>query len=624
MSQRGQEETLFGHPVGLYTLFFAEMWERFSYYGMRALLVLYMMKGFLGLADGEAYKVYGAYTALVYATPFIGGIIADKILGGRHAVVLGGILMAIGHGIMMIESEWPFFFALAFLVVGNGFFKPNISTMVGSLYPPGSERRDAGFTLFYMGINLGAAMAPLICGYIGEKYGWHNGFGLATIGMLIGLCIFIFPPKVNVATIGGGAIGTAFGLYYISNTTIQYCINGVIGAAALIAAGIACMALLKGGLPNWAGAQPPEMKGKGLSVVLPVYAGVAVSVPLVAYLLRADKLAGYVLSVFGVVALTWLLYQIATRPIIQKQRLLVVLILMFFSMLFWAFFEQAGSSITNFTDRNVNRVAGGQVLASSDVGKTVKYNLSQSQLGYELPGFDVVTINEIDEFRTKELQKAKADPNYKPEFNSELVVEEKHVGMVINGEEIPASQFQSANAFFILVFGLLFSSLWTFMASKNIEPSTPVKFSLGLVQLGLGFGALYMGAQAADDQGMVMVGWLLLGYLLHTTGELCISPVGLSMVTKLSPKEICSTVMGAWFLALAFANFLAGMIAGLTGVSESGGGDPGAIPPPLETLAIYTPVFMKIGIAAVVGGIICLVLSPLLTKWMHTDEESDD
>jgi POT family proton-dependent oligopeptide transporter len=176
-----EQATLFGHPTGLFTLFFAEMWERFSYYGMRALLVFYMLKGFLSYGDKEAYAVYGAYTALVFMTPFFGGLLADRLLGSRRAVVLGGILMAAGHLTMTIESNWAFFTALALLICGNGFFKPNISTIVGSLYPPGSRKRDGGFTIFYIGINLGAAMSPLLCGYIGETYGWHYGFGLATI-----------------------------------------------------------------------------------------------------------------------------------------------------------------------------------------------------------------------------------------------------------------------------------------------------------------------------------------------------------------------------------------------------------------------------------------------------------
>ena len=185
MNTTTESPRLFGHPTGLFTLFFAEMWERFSYYGMRALLTFYMIKGFLGYNDKKAYAVYGAYTALVYMTPYFGGMLADRILGARRAVVLGGLLMAAGHLLMTIENSVAFFGALGLLIAGNGFFKPNISTMVGGMYPQGSEKKDAGFTIFYMGINLGAAMSPIVCGYVGETYGWHYGFGIATIGMLI-------------------------------------------------------------------------------------------------------------------------------------------------------------------------------------------------------------------------------------------------------------------------------------------------------------------------------------------------------------------------------------------------------------------------------------------------------
>ena len=213
-SSSDSSPTLLGHPPGLFTLFFAEMWERFSYYGMRALLVFYMIKGFLGYNDEQAYSVYGAYTGLVYATPFIGGMLADRLLGQRFAVVVGGLLMSAGHLAMTFENEIIFFIALALLIVGNGFFKPNISTMVGSLYPKASQRKDAGFTLFYMGINLGAAISPIACGYVGETYGWHYGFGLATMGMLIGVAIFIAPTRLTQALILGGAVVTALSMIF--------------------------------------------------------------------------------------------------------------------------------------------------------------------------------------------------------------------------------------------------------------------------------------------------------------------------------------------------------------------------------------------------------------------------
>ena len=249
-----QRETMFGHPVGLFTLFFSEMWERFSYYGMRALLVFYMIKGFLGYSDDRAYGVYGAYTALVYATGFIGGWFADRLLGQRRSAVLGGLLMAGGHLMMTIQDSVAFYLALGLLVVGNGFFKPNVSTIVGTLYPDGSPRRDGGFTIYYMGVNLGATLAPLVCGYIGESYGWHWGFGLATIGMLVGLAVFVAPVRLTQVLILGTALATAISMLFFKENIYQLIVN-VFAGVALIVAGIAAfVALGRGGLPENAGA----------------------------------------------------------------------------------------------------------------------------------------------------------------------------------------------------------------------------------------------------------------------------------------------------------------------------------------------------------------------------------
>ena len=274
-----QQKELFGHPTGLYTLFFAEMWERFSYYGMRALLILYMIKGFLGLNDEDATAVYGAYTALVYMTPFFGGLIADKLLGSRVCVVIGGLLMAGGHLLMTVEKDLFFFSALGFLIVGNGFFKPNISTIVGSLYPEGSPKRDGGFTIFYIGINLGAAMAPLLCGYIGETYGWHYGFGLATIGMLIGVAVFVAPTILTQLMILGGALASAYGLFfYNAGDTVSVVSNVIVAIALLISGGAAVAALQKGGLPKEAGGCPdPANFSSNLTKVL---LGTVISIPI--------------------------------------------------------------------------------------------------------------------------------------------------------------------------------------------------------------------------------------------------------------------------------------------------------------------------------------------------------
>jgi POT family proton-dependent oligopeptide transporter len=538
-------ETLFGHPVGLYTLFFAEMWERFSYYGMRALLIFYMIKGFLGMNDGRAYAVYGAYTALVYATPFVGGLLADRLLGARRAVIWGGLLMAAGHAMMTIERAWAFYAALALLVCGNGFFKPNISTMVGTLYPANDPRRDGGFTLFYMGINLGAALSPLVCGYVGETYGWHYGFGLATLGMLTGVAVFVAPVRITQILILAGALATSASLFFLQNNVYQLAVNGFVAVSLTAAAAIAATALARGGLPAAAGRAPTAASGRS---VAPVAAGVAIALPLIALCVQQSAIAGAVLAVFGGAALAFLLLEAFRCERVERERLFVALVLMFFSMLFWAFFEQAGSSINNFTDRNVDRAIAGGAL-------------------------------------------------------------------------IPASAFQAANPVFILLFGLVFAALWAWLAARRAEPSAPVKFALGLLQLGLGFAALWVGAERADARGMVGVAWLLLGYLLHTTGELCVSPVGLSTMTRLSPARLVSTVMGGWFLATAFSQYLAGLIAQLTGVRAEDGAAQ-VVPEPSATVHLYGDVFGQIAISAVVAAVVCFAISPLLVRWMHAEVES--
>jgi POT family proton-dependent oligopeptide transporter len=535
-----QQQTLFGHPVGLFVLFFAEMWERFSYYGMRALLVFYMLKGFLSMDDDRAYAVYGAYTALVYATPFLGGLLADRLLGARRAVVAGGLLMAAGHCLMTVEREWAFYGALALLVCGNGFFKPNISAIVGQLYAPADPRRDGGYTLFYMGINLGAALAPLVCGYIGETYGWHYGFGLATIGMLAGVAVFTAPVRVTQVLIVTGAFATSTALLFLHNNVYQLAVNAFVAVALAAAAVIAAVALGRGGLPEDAGRPPADAAQRPLA---PVWIGVALALPVIAFFVHRSALAGVVLALAGGAALVHLLLEAFRCERVERERLFVALALTFFAMLFWAFFEQAGSSINNFTDRNVDRSFGGGV--------------------------------------------------------------------------VPASAFQATNPIFILLLGLVFTALWSRLARRGVEPTTPRKFALGLVQLGLGFGALWLGAASSGDDGMVSVSWLLLGYLLHTTGELCISPVGLSMVTKLSPARIVSTMMGAWFMATAFSQYLAGLIARLTGVRAEEGGT--QLPPPSETVSIYGDVFGGIALTALVCALACFALAPLLERWMHPE-----
>jgi POT family proton-dependent oligopeptide transporter len=331
-------------------------------------------------------------------------------------------------------------------------------------------------------------------------------------------------------------------------------------------------------------------------------------------LAEASRPAGLVLVVAGLIVMVYLLIETFLLDKIARERMFVVLILTFFSMLFWSFFEQAGSSLNNFTDRNIDRVFDTRRVTAADVGQTIKLQPTQEQLGYHQDdrAFTLDVLTRLrDENRTT------------PDFTIPWTITDEHVGMGIanRGEEVPASVFQSVNPIYILVFGLAFTVLWTLLGSIGLEPSTPVKFALGLMQLGLGFGAFWLGALWSDDRGMVSLVWLMVGYLFHTTGELCLSPVGLSMVTRLSPARLVGTVMGAWFLATAFSQLMAGIIAQFTGVASSEDGGGMIIPPPAETVTVYAAVFGQIALAAIASGVICLLLSPLLSYWMHPSAE---
>jgi POT family proton-dependent oligopeptide transporter len=485
----------FRHPRGLYVLFFAEMWERFSFYGMRALLMFYMTRHFL-FSDQPAYAVYGSYTALVYATPAFGGLLADRLLGFRKAVIVGAVLMAFGHFAMAVDHLQVFYLALALLICGNGFFKPNISTIVGRLYAQDDPRRDGGFTIFYMGINLGAGAAPLICGYLGETHGWHYGFGLAGVGMVAGLVVFLAGQRL-LANVAEPPDPAALRERIAPGISRESAVLLGTGAAVLV-----CWQLVQ--------------HSRAVLVLL-----VAVG-----------------LLMFGGLGHTLLVK--CTRS--ERDRLLVVLVLMLASVVFWAFFEQAGSSINLFTDRNVDRELGSWTA--------------------------------------------------------------------------PASMVQSVNPAYIILLAPLFAWLWLRLARAQREPSTPTKFTLGMLQLGLGFAALFVGASTADQRGLVSLGWLLLGYLLHTTGELCLSPVGLSMVTRLSPHRITGWVMGCWFLSTAYAQYIAGLIAMLTGVTAEGGAA-ARLPPPSETAMVYGAVFGKLALVAVGVSLVLGLFIPMLRRRMR-------
>lgn len=495
------EKTFLGHPRGLFVLFFAEMWERFSYYGMRALLIFYLVKHWL-YSDGDASLIYGAYTALVYITPVIGGYLADRYLGQRKAVVFGAILLTIGHALMAVEGQGGqgsaainvFWLALSFIIVGTGFLKANISVIVGQLYARTDRRRDPAYTIFYMGINLGAALGALVAGWLGQTYGWSYGFGAAGVGMALGLVVF------------------------------------VLGKPLLLGRGEA---------PDPARLARPVA---GVPFEWLLYAGSLVGIVVVWFLIQHQSLVGGILGAAGAALVLYVLFTAVFKlPPHERDRILAAIYLILGSILFWALFEQAGSSLNLFTDRSVDR----------------------------------------------------------------------H----IFGWEVPASMFQSINSIYIVAFGPVFAWLWTLLGKRGLEPSAPAKFGLGVIQLGAGFLVLVAGAAATGAGQLTPVVFIFLIYLLHTTGELCLSPVGLSAMNRLSPANMASLIMGMWFFASATGNFAAGLIAAATGAEGADGADPRQV-----VMGVYSTV----GWTAIAVGVLMLAIAPLIGRLMHLETLRDD
>lgn len=435
-----------GHPPGLYTLFFSEMWERFCYYGMRALLTLYLVKSLLN-GDAQAALIYGAYTGLVYAAPIWGGRMADLFLGYRLAVIVGAIMMAVGEFLILGGDQTFLMVGMGALIIGNGYFKANISTIVGKLYEDGDPRRDSGFTIFYIGINIGALLATTVVAFVGETYGFDKGFALAGFGMLAAGLIFWFGRK-RYAHAPGVDMPEAGKKKVLGPLNMAYTV--IIGSFALIAL---CYFLI--------------LNNQFLDYIfLGLFVFVAYS--LIRAGIKEDRLE---------------------QTKVWAHRMIALVIFIVINIVFWACFEQAGTSLTLFADRNVDRV--------------------------------------------------------------------------IFGWEMPASMTQFFNPAFIIIIGSVFSVMWIKLTKIGRNPSIPMKFSYGIFQLGLGFLVTYLGFQM-ESNSLVPLLTLVFLYLFHTTGELFLSPIGLSMVTKLSPKKMAGTAMGAWFLSFAIANFVGGKIATLT------------------------------------------------------------
>lgn len=478
-------------PKQLYLLFFAEMWERFSFYGMKALLIAYMVSE-LNYDDPKAYAILGSYAALVYTMPMFGGFMADKFIGYQRSVMFGGILMTLGHFILAVPADWSFFYGMAFIICGNGFFKPNISSLVGTLYGENDPRRDSGFSIFYMGINIGAALGGFLCAYVAKEFNWHYGFGLAGIFMAIGFIVFVYGKKM----------------------------------------------LGEKGLPP----DPEVLKKPVFAFLKPehlIYGGTLLIIPLVVTLFHQYHMMDYIMFGLGIVALIYVLSVGMKMEKVPKLKLFAALIMIIFSIVFWAIYEQNAGSMNLLAERN-----------------------SQMELfGIDLP-------------------------------------------------ELSMNNFLPPG--WVIILTLIVAPLWPWLNKRGKEPSTPLKFALSFIFLGIGFYVFYLGCYANLDTGIVPLWPFVWGYCFIILGELCLSPIGLSMVTKLSPAKMVSLMMGIWFFASAIGEFLAGKIGSLMSVPEEilKKNDP------VLSLPYYADVIQKIGIASVVIGVLLFFTVPFLKRWM--------
>ncbi len=473
------------YPKQLWYLFFSEMWERFCFYGMRGMLTYFMVTQ-LFMAEDTANLQYGATQAFVYAFTFIGGLFADKILGFRKSLFWGGLLMIVGSVILAIDPKEYFFLGLSFSIIGTGFFKPNISTMVGSLYKEGDTRRDAGFSLFYSGINLGALLGGYACIAIGKGYSWNLAFGLAAIVMTISLLTFVFTKRSL----------------------------GPIGLSPLHAI----------------------TDGKRKRMEYLTYLGSLLIIPIIMVMVAKTQYTDWFMYIIGPCTLIYLFYEMTKYNAVERKKLWAALVFIVFSVVFWAFFEQSGGSLSLFAANN----------------------LDDQLLGVTL------------------------DPNG------------------VNN---------SSNSFFVIVFSPILGLLWLFLSRKKAEPNTIIKFGLGFLFLALAFYTFYATRFFANAAGMTSLDMFTLAYFIITFGELCLSPIGLSIMTKLSPQPLQGVMMGMWFLASAYGQYVAGILgAGMVSTNENATA--------VEKLITYTDGYKQLAIYAVICGVIMIVISPLVRKLM--------
>lgn len=530
-----QKHELFGHPRGLTLLFFTEMWERFSYYGMRAIFTLYMVNGLL-FSRAKASEIYGSYTGLVYLTPLIGGYVADRYWGNRKSIVAGGLLMAVGQFLMFGSASmyqnvglatsllWA---GLIFLIIGNGFFKPNISSMIGQMYTEKDKRRDAAYTIFYMGINLGAFLAPLVCGFLGERYDANGtplpeyfkwGFLAAGIGMILGTLLFQSEKNRYVNDPDGNPIGV------LPNKVAQTSDSAQQG----------------GGLDT-----RQILMGVGMAVVL----------FLVFWKFLSFDLIGAVIYGTTIAMMTMIITDSSLSKI-ERDRIIVIYVSAFFVVFFWSAFEQAGASLTFFAEEQTQRQIG------LNIPMWLVHVVSVGLLGVLYWTFNIIrrSFQGIDGLSLL---------LYTFVLGPGIYLIYQNIAFLASGQgsisldTIPASYFQSINAVSIVILAPITAAIWVALAKRNAEPNSLIKQSMGLVILALGYVVIALGVKGLGLGTKVSMFWLVALYVIHTIGELCLSPIGLSLVSKLSPMRFVSLLFGVWFLANAVANKAAGQLSGL-------------------------------------------------------------
>jgi len=568
---------IFGHKPGLFLLFFTEMWERFSYYGMRALLVLFLVSeiagGGWGWSREKALGLYAMYTGLVYLTPILGGIVADKLLGYRVAVLLGALLMTLGHGALAFETEPMFYAGLWLLIFGNGFFKPNISTMVGQLYADDEEKKDSAYTIFYMGINAGAFLGILLCGFIGEQIGWSYGFGLAGIFMLLGMVMFFLGMPVFGEV---GKKGSAAKLAATAEEGNSQVAGNVVRDRLMVVGILSFFTIF-----FW---MAFEQAGGSLTIFAKDYTGRV----LTGNAHWMFVIVNTFLTIAPLAIVTWVLLKLIKSTSSQIPLSNMSIGLSFVIIWLIALFMLYSQFTTKAYE--ISYLGGGDTPA--EITRTVR--TSQALAAAE--SIFVVDIEQKAGNGKLKIVSEEQSQAYESKFQATVKREKE------NETEVPASWFGILNSFFIIAFAPLFGKIW---ASKY-SPSAPIKFGIGLILLGLGFGAVAyasMGIEKGAATASISLWWLVLAYLCHTLGELCVSPVGLSYVSKLAPAKLVGLMFGVWFGATAIANYLAGWSGSyIDKISDEYG------------LATFFIIYTIIPIAA---GVAIMMMNGMIKRMMH-------